>query len=124
MSVFAAPIVIPHAFRLRPIVVLAEQPDVQRPTTLATFLKHSLFMKGNIMNFDRIRPTIDVDRMQQSHVTIVGGAYGLTQDLVRLRTGLAHLRGLRPHRRVQPGPPGLQLDRSRPPQSRGTRRIR
>jgi hypothetical protein len=35
------------------------------------------------MNFDRIRPTVDVDRMQQSHVTVVGGAYGLTQDLVR-----------------------------------------
>jgi ThiF family protein len=35
------------------------------------------------MNFDRIRPTIDVDLMQQAHATIVGGAYGLTQDLVR-----------------------------------------
>jgi hypothetical protein len=35
------------------------------------------------MNFDRIRTTVDVDRMQQSHVTIVGGAYGLAQDLVR-----------------------------------------
>ncbi len=39
------------------------------------------------MNFDRIRPTIDVDRMQQSHVTIVGGAYGLAQDLVRCGLG-------------------------------------
>jgi len=39
------------------------------------------------MNFDRIRPTIDIDRMQQSHVTIVGGAYGLTQDLVRCGLG-------------------------------------
>jgi hypothetical protein len=35
------------------------------------------------MNFDRIRPTIDIERMQQCHVTIVGGAYGLAQDLVR-----------------------------------------
>jgi tRNA A37 threonylcarbamoyladenosine dehydratase len=35
------------------------------------------------MNFDRIRSTVDVDRLQQSHATIVGGAYGLTQDLVR-----------------------------------------
>jgi hypothetical protein len=35
------------------------------------------------MNLDRIRSTVDVDRMQQSHVTIVGGAYGLAQDLVR-----------------------------------------
>lgn len=35
------------------------------------------------MNFDRILSTIDVPRMRQSHVTIVGGAYGLAQDLVR-----------------------------------------
>jgi proteasome lid subunit RPN8/RPN11 len=34
MSVFAAPIIIPEAFRLRAIVVLADQPGVQRPTTL------------------------------------------------------------------------------------------
>ena len=39
------------------------------------------------MNFDRIRPTIDVDRMQRSHATVVGGAYGLTQDLVRCGLG-------------------------------------
>ncbi|HYE20293.1 MAG TPA: ThiF family adenylyltransferase [Tepidisphaeraceae bacterium] len=39
------------------------------------------------MNFERIRPTIDVDRMQQAHVTVVGGAYGLTQDLVRCGVG-------------------------------------
>ena len=39
------------------------------------------------MNFDRIRPTIDVHRMQQSHVTIVGGAYGLAADLVRSGLG-------------------------------------
>jgi len=35
------------------------------------------------MNFDRIRTSIDVDRMSRSRVTIVGGAYGLAQDLVR-----------------------------------------
>lgn len=39
------------------------------------------------MNFDRIRPTIDVDRMQKSHVTIVGGAYGLAKDLVHSGLG-------------------------------------
>jgi hypothetical protein len=39
------------------------------------------------MNLDRIRPTVDVERMQQSHVTVVGGAYGLTQDLVRCGVG-------------------------------------
>jgi hypothetical protein len=39
------------------------------------------------MNFDRIRPTVDVDRMQQSHATIIGGAYGLAADLVRCGLG-------------------------------------
>src|SRR5690242_13180569 len=39
------------------------------------------------MNHDRIRYSIDVDRMQQSHATIVGGAYGLAQDLVRCGLG-------------------------------------
>jgi hypothetical protein len=39
------------------------------------------------MNLDRIRPTVNVDRMQQSHVTIVGGGYGLAQDLVRCGLG-------------------------------------
>jgi len=39
------------------------------------------------MNFDKIRPTIDVDAMQQRHVTIVGGAYGLARDLVRCGLG-------------------------------------
>ena len=34
MNVFAAPVVIPEAFRLRAIVVLADQPSVQLPTTL------------------------------------------------------------------------------------------
>lgn len=37
MGVFAAPIVIPKAFRLRAIVVLADQPDVQRATNLELF---------------------------------------------------------------------------------------
>lgn len=37
MSVFAAPIVIPEAFCLRAIVVLADQPSIQRPTTLRLF---------------------------------------------------------------------------------------
>ena len=35
------------------------------------------------MNFERILPTIDVNAMQQSHVTFVGGAYGLAHDFVR-----------------------------------------
>ena len=39
------------------------------------------------MNFDRISPTIDVERMQHSHATIVGGAYGLGCDLVRSGLG-------------------------------------
>src|SRR5439155_11238129 len=34
------------------------------------------------MNLDRIATTVDIDRIQQAHVTVVGGAYGLTQDLV------------------------------------------
>lgn len=41
------------------------------------------------MNFDRIRTTLDVERMQQSHVTIIGGAYGLARDLVH--SGLGEL---------------------------------
>lgn len=44
------------------------------------------------MNFDRIRTTVDVDRMQESHVTIVGGAVGLAADLVRCGLGaLTHI---------------------------------
>ena len=39
------------------------------------------------MNFERIRPTIDVDRMRASHVTVIGGAYGLAADLVRCGLG-------------------------------------
>lgn len=37
MPFFAAPIVIPQAFRLRAIIVMADQPDVQRPTHLHLF---------------------------------------------------------------------------------------
>ncbi len=39
------------------------------------------------MNFDRIRPSIDVERMQQCHATVVGGAYGLAMDLARCGLG-------------------------------------
>jgi hypothetical protein len=39
------------------------------------------------MNFDRISSTIDVNIMQQSHVTMIGGAYGLCKDLVRCGLG-------------------------------------
>jgi proteasome lid subunit RPN8/RPN11 len=37
MAVFAAPVIIPEAFRLRAIVVLADQPSIQRPTNLQLF---------------------------------------------------------------------------------------
>ena len=37
MDVFAAPIVIPQAFRLQAIVVLADQPHIQQPTFLQLF---------------------------------------------------------------------------------------
>jgi proteasome lid subunit RPN8/RPN11 len=37
IKAFAAPIVIPKEFRLRPIVVLREKPDVQRAATLRIF---------------------------------------------------------------------------------------
>ena len=37
MSVFAAPIVLPEEFRLRAIVVLADQPSIQRATNLRLF---------------------------------------------------------------------------------------
>jgi hypothetical protein len=39
------------------------------------------------MNYDRIRTTVDVDRMQQSRALFIGGAYGLAQDLVRCGLG-------------------------------------
>ena len=43
------------------------------------------------MNFSRIAPTIDVETMQQSHVTIIGGAYGLAKDLVHSGLGAVTL---------------------------------
>ena len=39
------------------------------------------------MNFQRIESTIDVEVMNQSHVTIVGGAVGIAKDLVRSGLG-------------------------------------
>lgn len=39
------------------------------------------------MDFTRIAQTINVEVMQRSHVTIVGGAYGLARDLVRCGLG-------------------------------------
>jgi len=41
------------------------------------------------MNQERIQPSIDVARMGNSHVTIVGGAYGLGASLVRSGLGAA-----------------------------------
>lgn len=43
------------------------------------------------MNFNRIAPTIDVETMQQSSVTIIGGAYGLARDLVHSGLGAVTL---------------------------------
>ena len=43
------------------------------------------------MNFNRITPTIDVETMQQSHVTIIGGANGLARDLVHSGLGAVTL---------------------------------
>jgi len=39
------------------------------------------------MNLDRIRSSVDVDTLQRSHVTVVGGAFGLARDLVRTGVG-------------------------------------
>jgi len=39
------------------------------------------------MNFDRIAQSVDVSRLQQSHVAIVGGGYGLANDLARCGVG-------------------------------------
>ena len=39
------------------------------------------------MNSDRIASSIDTQRMNNAHVTIVGGAYGLAHDLVRCGLG-------------------------------------
>ena len=43
------------------------------------------------MDFQRIAPTIDVPTMQLSHVTVVGGAFGLIRDLVRCGLGAVTL---------------------------------
>lgn len=43
------------------------------------------------MNFDRIAPTIDLNVMQQSRVTVVGGAHDLICGLVRSGLGAASL---------------------------------
>lgn len=43
------------------------------------------------MNFNRIMSTIDVETMQQSKVTIIGGAYGLAKDLVHSGLGTVAL---------------------------------
>ena len=39
------------------------------------------------MNFNKIRPSIDVEQMQASHAVIVGGAYMLGRNLVRCGLG-------------------------------------
>ncbi|HEX3355753.1 MAG TPA: ThiF family adenylyltransferase, partial [Tepidisphaeraceae bacterium] len=39
------------------------------------------------MNFDRIQGTVDVSRMKDSHVAVIGGGYGLVMDLVRCGLG-------------------------------------
>lgn len=39
------------------------------------------------MDYNRISPTVDVERLQQSHVTMIGGAYNLSNDLVRCGIG-------------------------------------
>ncbi|MBN2267672.1 MAG: ThiF family adenylyltransferase [Candidatus Babeliaceae bacterium] len=39
------------------------------------------------MNHDRIKETVDVERMRRSHVTIVGGAFQLACDLARCGLG-------------------------------------
>lgn len=43
------------------------------------------------MNFQRIEGTIDIECMQNSHVTMIGGAYGLTHDLARCGLGAVTL---------------------------------
>ena len=39
------------------------------------------------MDFSRISPSVDVEALQQSHVTMVGGAYNLVNDLARCGGG-------------------------------------
>jgi hypothetical protein len=43
------------------------------------------------MDFNRIAQTIDIETMQQAHVTIIGGAYGLARDLVHSGLGAVTL---------------------------------
>lgn len=43
------------------------------------------------MDFDRIRSSLDVERMQRSRVSIIGGAVGLAADLVHCGLGAVHL---------------------------------
>lgn len=43
------------------------------------------------MDYSRIEKTVDVEKMQQSNITMVGGAVGLTYDLVRCGLGSATL---------------------------------
>ena len=43
------------------------------------------------MNFQRIESTIDIEVMNQSHVAIVGGAVGISKDLVRSGLGAVTL---------------------------------
>lgn len=42
-----------------------------------------------MMDFDRIRPSVDVEALQRSRVAVIGGAFGLTRDLVH--TGVEHI---------------------------------
>ena len=39
------------------------------------------------MNLDRIASSIEIDKMQHSHVTMIGGGYGLVEDLVHCGLG-------------------------------------
>jgi molybdopterin/thiamine biosynthesis adenylyltransferase len=43
--------------------------------------------EGIVMNFERIQGTVDVSRMSNSHVAIIGGGYGWVMDLVRCGLG-------------------------------------
>ena len=39
------------------------------------------------MDYQRIQSSIDVPRMQQSHITVIGGAVGLTYNLAHCGSG-------------------------------------
>jgi len=39
------------------------------------------------MDYNRISPSVDIERMQQSHATVIGGAYNFSNDLVRCGLG-------------------------------------